>query len=262
MQSLADLQAAFAAALVDPALPAPDDLQREAALSRSRRFNVYRNNMTVSLTGALEAAFPAVQRLVGADFFKAAARAYIRRQPPTSPVLLLYGERLGDFLDRFAPAASVPYLGDVARLEWARLFACHAADAAPLEIGHLATVPESELETVRLRLHPSLQLLGSRFPVASLWAAASGADAAAEVDMKRAEQVAVLRPHLSVDVRVLPPGGYDFMTQLAEGKELGTAAEAVLRNFPEFDLSLHLRGLFQLGAVVAVEPPSSEPQQA
>ncbi len=262
MQGLSDLQAAFAAALVDPALPVPAAVRRQVRLPQSRRFDVYRNNMMVSLIEALEAAFPAVRCLVGADFFKAAAKAYIRQTPPASPVLLLYGESFGDFLDGFAPAASVPYLGDVARLEWARLFAHHAADAAPLEIGRLAAVPESDLETVRLRLHPSLRLLGSRFPVARLWAAASGADPSVEVDMKRAEQVAVLRPALSVDVRVLPSGGYDFMVHLAEGKPLGAAAEAALRNCPDFDLALHLRGLFQLGAVVAIEPPNSQAQQA
>ena len=68
MQKLADLQAAFAAALVDPGLPAPQGLRRQVRLPQSRRFDVYRNNMMVSLIKALESAFPAVRRLVGSDF--------------------------------------------------------------------------------------------------------------------------------------------------------------------------------------------------
>ena len=256
MQKLADLQADFAAALMDPALPAPAVVQRQVKLPQSRRFDVYRNNMMVSLIEAMEAAFPAVRRLVGSDFFKAAAKTYIRKEPPRTPVLLLYGESFGDFLDGFAPAGSVPYLGDVARLEWARLYAHNAADA-----DRLAEVPETDLESTYFVLHPSLRLLKSRFPVASLWAAASGSDPSAEVDMKRGEEAAVLRPALSVDVRLLPPGGYEFMAQLAAGRNLGEAACAVLRSTPEFDLARHLQGLFQLGAVVAIENPTRDRQQ-
>ena len=134
MPVLADLQAAFAGALLDPAKAAPTALSSSEGRRQSRRFDVYRNNVTVSLVEALESAFPAVCRLVGAEFFKAAARVYVRQQPPRSPVMLFYGETFPEFLETFEPAAGVPYLGDVARLEWARLKAYHAADAAALPI--------------------------------------------------------------------------------------------------------------------------------
>lgn len=262
MQRLADLQADFAAALSDPALPAPPGVRRQVRLPQSRRFDVYRNNMMVSLIEALEATFPVVQRLVGSDFFKAAAKVYIRQAPPRSPVLLLYGETFGDFLDGFEPAAGVPYLGDVARLEWARVNAYHAADAEPLTIGHLAAVPQAQLAQTRFMLHPSLRLISSRFPVASLWAATSGADPQAEVDMKRGEDAAVLRPMLAVDLRLLPPGGHAFMAALAGGRPLGEAADRAAQAVEDFDLACHLQGLFQLGAVAALQPPEPIQEQA
>lgn len=262
MPRLADLQADFAAALADPALPAPAGLRRESALAQSRRFDVYRNNRMVSLIEAMEAAFPVVHRLVGADFFKAAAKVYVRHFPPRSPVLLLYGESFGDFLDGFEPAAGVPYLGDVARLEWARLAAYHAADAEPLSIAHLAELPQQLLPELRFVIHPSLHLLNSRWPAASLWAATSGADPSRAVDMKAGEAVAVLRPMLSVEVRVLPPGGYAFLSALAAGSSLGAAAELALTAHDDFDLVRHLQGLFALGAVAAVHLPDTPSQQA
>ncbi len=258
MPRLADLQADFAAALTDPSRPAPAGLQRQVKLPQSRRFDVYRNNMMVSLIEALEASFPVVQRLVGTDFFKAAAKTYIRREPPRSPVLLLYGESFGAFLDGFPPAAGVPYLGDVARLEWARVNAYHAADAEPLGIDRLAAIPEDALAATRFTLHPSLRLLRSRYPVASLWAVTGGANPDAEVDMTRGEEVAVLRPMLAVDVRLLPAGGHDFMACLAAGRSLGDAAAQATVAHSDFDLAQHLQGLFQLGAVVALEPAHSE----
>ena len=258
MPRLAELQADFAAALSDPERPAPADVRGRAKLPQSRRFNVYRNNMMVSLIEALEATFPVVQRLVGADFFKAAAKTYIRQAPPRSPVLLLYGESFGAFLDGFPPAAGVPYLGDVARLEWARVNSYHAADAEPLTIERLAAIPGDALAATRFTLHPSLRLIRSRFPVASLWAATGGGDPEVEVDMKRGEDVAVLRPALTVDVRLLPAGGHAFMAQLAAGRSLGEAAEAAARTSGDFDLAQHLQGLFQLGAVTALEPAISD----
>lgn len=262
MQRLAELQAEFAAALSDPALPAPPGVRRQVKLPQSRRFDVYRNNMVVSLIEALEATFPVVQRLVGTDFFKAAAKTYIRQAPPRSPVLLLYGETFGDFLDGFEPAAGVPYLGDVARLEWARLNAYHAADAEPLTIERLAAVPQAQLAETRFTLHPSLRLISSRFPVASLWAATSGADPEAEIDMKRGEDAAVLRPMLAVDLRVLPPGGQAFMAALGDGCTLGEAADRAAQAVEAFDLACHLQGLFQLGAVAALHIPDPIQEQA
>jgi hypothetical protein len=258
MLSLAELQAGFAAALTDPALAVPAGLRQPA----QRRFDVHRNNRAAGLIDVLEAAFPVVRRLVGAEFFKAAARAYIDREPPRSPVLLLYGQAFGIFLDGFAPAAGVPYLGDVARLEWARIAAYHAADAEPLSVTRLASVPEASLPGLRFALHPSLQLLRSRFPVASLWAATSGTDAVAAVDMTRGEEIAVLRPMLSIEVRVLPPGGHAFIAALAAGMDLEAAAEAVLAAAPGSNLAAHLQGLFALGAVSALVLPTPQQDQA
>jgi len=241
--SLAELQADFAAALADPTLPAP--------AGSGRRFDVHRNNRAVSLIEALEANFPVVRRLVGNDFFHAAAKAYIRRHPPRSPVLLLYGETFGAFLEDFEPARDVSYLGDVARLEWARLNAFHAADAEPLSVARLAEVPRERLAELRFTLHPSLQLLASRWPIASLWA---GDDA----DMKKGQAVAVIRPALNVDLRILPPGGHGFVTALAAGATLDAAAEAAVAREPDFDLATHLQGLFALGAVVALMLPDPD----
>lgn len=122
MPSLAESQAAFAQALGEPALPAPADIQRpEPGAMQTRRFDVYRNNVAVALSDALRDIYPAVQALVGEEFFQACARVYVEHAQPASPLMHLYGAEFGAFLDDFPPAQSVPYLGDVARLEFARL---------------------------------------------------------------------------------------------------------------------------------------------
>lgn len=261
MQPLADLQRDFAAALRDAARPVPAAVTAMSAGPGARGFDVYRNNIAVSLIEALETAFPAVRKLVGDEFFKALAKAYSVEEPPRSPVLLLYGRGFGAFLDGFPPAREVPYLGDVARLECARLHAYHAVDADPLDIARLSAVPQAELGGLGFSLHPSLQLLRSRWPVVSLWAASSGADPAAEVNLKVAQQAAVIRPGLEVDLRLLPAAGYGFIGQLMEGATLAEAAERAARHDPAFDLAEHLQGLFQIGAVTALRYPDSDSQQ-
>ena len=50
---------AFAAALLDPARAAPAAVAGPKGKAARKRYDVYRNNVTVSLVNALAAAFPA-----------------------------------------------------------------------------------------------------------------------------------------------------------------------------------------------------------
>jgi hypothetical protein len=133
MPQLAERQRGFAAALMDPALPLPGGLVDPDGEPSVRRFAVYRNNVVVGLTETLKDAFPAVHRIVGADFFQAIARAYVVVEPPQSPILLDYGAGFPDFIRQFEPAAVLPYLADVARIERAWTEAYHAPEASPID---------------------------------------------------------------------------------------------------------------------------------
>lgn len=253
MSLLADVQHSFSRALVDPEKTAPAVLVADGG-GRPRGFDVYRNNRMSALVDALAATYPAVQRLVGDEFFCAAARAYVERDPPRSPILQRYGGRFGDFLDGFPPAGGIPYLGDVARLEWSCLRAYHAADAEPIAIQALTSVPAQATPMLKLELHPSLALHRFRWPVGSLWSALRGPGDGSEVDMTRAEDVLVVRPALEVEARILPDGAHAFVSALAEGAAIEQAARRGATDGNRFDLATELQGLFALGAVVAVRP--------
>lgn len=260
MPTLAELQSGFARALRDPAVPAPRELGAGAGCGSSRRFDVYRNNMVVSLVDTLRSTFPAVYRLVGEDYFTAVAREYIVQQPPDSPVLLYYGATFGDFLEAFPSAAGVPYLGDVARLEWARIRALHAADAEPASIDALADVDEAKLDSITFMLHPSLSVIRSRWPVVSLWTACLNPDHSDDVDMNALEDGVVIRPALKVGIYALPPGGAAFLTALQRGETLGAAARRAMEANEEFDLAAQLRFIFETGIVTAVNSPQEQDQ--
>jgi hypothetical protein len=257
VSALADIQAAFSSALCDPERPVPTAIARAGA-RHPGGFDVYRNNRTSALVDALAATYPLVHRLVGEAFFRTVARAFIEREPPRSPVLLRYGAGFGDFLDRFPPAGAVPYLGDVARLEWSRLRAYHAPDAEALAIEALASLPATATPRVRLNLHPSLALHRSRWPIGSLWSALRGPDDGPDVDMTRAEDVLVVRPALDVDVRIITNGAHAFVSALARGATIEQATHRGAATCKRFDLVEQLRGLFGLGAVVAMRAPEEE----
>lgn len=219
--------AAFAAALFDPTAPCPPGLVTWNGSDAAQRFGVYRNNVTVSLIEALADTFPVVQQLVGEAFFHAMAGEFVRRSPPVSPVLAWYGDTFADFVAAFPPAAGVPYLADVARLEYARVLTFHAADADPVPVAEIAgwlNDPEA-LPTLRLQLHPSLQVIDSTFAIVSLWGAHQGLGDLATVDPTQAECALVLRHGLSIEVMGIPAADGRFLAAMQAGAALGAAVQ-------------------------------------
>ena len=180
---LAERQRGFAAALLDPQLPTPAGLVGPDGEPSSRRFAVYRNNVVFGLIEALGAAFPAVHRIVGADFFLAMARAYVVREPPRSPIMLDYGAGFPDFIRLFEPAMALPYLADVARIERAWSEAYHASEASPINPSDFMTVTAGRLPAMRLMLHPSLRIVRSQFPALTIWQMNVASGVPAPVDL-------------------------------------------------------------------------------
>ncbi len=243
-------QGSFRAGLMDPGRPVPPGLVRPGGAGAGRRFDVYRNNVAVGLTEALETGFPAVRGLVGEEFFRAMAGVFLRTHPPETPVLMLWGARLPDFLAGFAPAQGLPYLPDVARLEVALRDSYHAADAAPADPARLADLTPDDLARTRFRLAPSVRLVRSRWPVLDLWRAGLGGTASAS---DAGQNVLVTRPAYDPAPESLAPGGGLFLAQLIAGATLGVAAEAAARAVPAFDPAPILSRLLSSGAIVDIE---------
>ena len=246
---LAERQAGFAAAVLDASAPIPEGLVGPDGIPSARRFAVYRNNVIVGLSESMKITFPAVCRIVGEEFFLAMARAYVVAEPPRSPMLLEYGGGFPDFIERFPPAATLPYLADVARIECAWKEAFHAPEAAPLPPAALAAVPQERLAELKLHLHPSLRIVSSRYPALTIWRMNVDGGVPAPVDLEAGgEDALIVRPAANVDVRFVPPGGAAFVRRLGEGAPLGEAANAGLAASEEFDLSASLAGLISAGA--------------
>lgn len=232
-------QTAFAQALLDPALDCPGGLTSWNGSDPRTRFAVYRNNVTVSLIDALADTFPVVRELVGEEFFRAMARVFVQAHPPRSRVMAYYGETFADFVASFAPAASVPYLADVARLEMARVRAYHAADVPPLDAEALrvALTDPRQLMFLRLALHPGVHVIASKFAVFSLWAAHQGALGISSVDPELAQMALVFRNALEVDTLELSAAAGMFISAVQRGESLMDAAAIASGAHQDFDLA-------------------------
>ena len=255
-------QRIFADALLAAGSICPPGLTAWNGSDPRRRFAIYRNNVIVSLIDALADTCPVTQQLVGEEFFRAMARLFVQDNPPRSRLLAFYGEGLADFIEAFAPAAAVPYLADVARLEMLRVSAYHAADAVPLAAEDIARLlaDVAALPAARIGLHPSLAVLRSGHAVVSLWAAhqaANVAGALAAVDPDVAEAALVLRAGLDVEISRIPEGTAVFIVHLRQGTAFGHAAERASEADPAFDLSATLGLLIRGGAITDMTIPRS-----
>jgi hypothetical protein len=248
----AHLQSAIAAALLAPDVPTPTGIIGEPAPAPQRRFAVYRNNVVHSLMGAIRTRFPVTERIVGEEFFAAMAHAYVSAHPPRSKLMMHYGDDFPDFIAAFAPAAVLTYLPDIARLEAARTRAYHAADAVSLPPQSLAGLPSEALPSLRLALHPSIHIVRSRHPIVTIWAMNVGERPLASIENAAAEDALVVRPSLTVDVRLLPAGGAAFIVALAGGATLRAAVDAAFEDNSEFDLPGNLAGLITSGALTGI----------
>ncbi len=237
-----------------PEAPVPCGIAGASAAQRIKRFNVYRNNVHASLSNALAARFPVVERLVGEDFFGAMARTYVAHRPPTSPVLAEYGAHFAEFLETFDPVADLPYLPDVARLEWARNTAYHAADSSAASLESLARIPPDALAQTRLSLHPATRWIASDYPIVSIWRTNTHDATVDRIGPEAGSEMAlVTRPGLDVQVCATPPAAAPFLRALSERRPLAAALQIATHEAP-FDLVSALAALFASGAVGRVEP--------
>lgn len=244
--------AVFTPPLLDPDRTTPGIVAGPNGKAATKRYNVYRNNVTMSLIDALAAVFPATMRITGEEFFRAMARSHARATPPTSPLLFEYGYDFPDFIERYEYAQALPWLADVARIERAWLDAYHAADAEPLPPQALASIPAERLADTVLAPHPATRIVRSRFPAVTIFAANKSGGPVRRIEAREPEDALVTRPALEVTVCRLPRGGAAFLASLIGGEPLGAAAGSALAEAPIFDLAGSIAGMIEVGALTAV----------
>ena len=244
--------AVFAQGLMDPAHATPVDVVGPCGKAAIKRYNVYRNNVTVSLINALAAAYPAVQRITGVAFFRAMARFHVRATPPTSPLLFEYGRDFPTFIEGYEHAQDMPWLADTARIERAWLDAYHAADAPPLSPDVLAAVPPDRLGDLVFTAHPAACIVRSVYPAVAIFAMNRVEGPITPLQSNAAEDALIARPDMEVAVRLLPPGGAAFLKTLIDGGTLAAAAATAFAETASFDVAANIAGMIEAGVFTTI----------
>lgn len=240
MNELATFQTSFLAALHD------DD--SAFAPAKQAAFAVYRNTVMRACLDALEANFPSLVCLVGREWFRAAGAIHVPLSPPRDVRLGNYGEAFADFLAAFEPAADLPYLADVARLDRLWTESLHAADVPILSVDALAALSPHDLAAVRPRIHPATRWLASSMPARSIWEASRAGVPVEESLAWLPEGALIVRAEHHVRVLPIVPGDIAMLEAIAGGASLAEAAETCALAHPGAPIDLIVSGLLRSGA--------------
>lgn len=253
MLALAELQSRIRDTVLGASAERLRGVVADDCLGYARRLNVYRNNTTLLLREALAANFPITAQLVGEDFFANLARAFVRTHPPQSPCLFEYGDAFAAFIEAFPGAQGLPYLADVARLEWMRNESLHAAEAPVLDATALSTIGPDDYGRLIFTLHPATRALNSPYPIHSIWALHQpAADPQATVDLEAGgESVLITRPGAEPHLTALHPGEDVFIEALGADAPMETAFAAAQAHTAGFDATHALTTLLLTGALSA-----------
>ncbi len=243
----------FSAGLLSPETSIPSSIIGWDTGKATKRFAVYRNNVTLSLISALEKNFPAIRRLVGEEFFAAMARIFVTNHPPHSRLLAEYGGGFPAFLESFEPLAAYRYMSDVARLERAWLDVYHEEDAPALDGAVLGAMAPDRLFETRFIAHPAARLMTFNFAAVSIMSANRAAGDVPAINPNQSEYGLLTRPQLSVVLRHVTPSTYMFLSVLLGGHSLGEAARQAQDAHQDFDLATNIQGVLEAGVFTAIQ---------
>lgn len=242
----------FRIAIFDPSLPHPEGLESQHQAPAGKRFDVYRNNVIVSLTEALQDSFPVIAKLLGPENFTGLAGQFVRSQPPTDPRMMHFGAAFPDYLENLPALHHLPYLADVARLEIAMRQSYHAADSTPIDPTQIADLSPDDLAETQLIFAPSTRLVRSDWPIYAIWHMNNGGPQ--DSPEMRGEDVLISRPDFDPIPAHVPRSAAMLFALLEAKMPLGDALERTTALHSAHDFSAFLTLLISTGTIIGLTP--------
>ena len=235
-------------------------LVKGGKLSPEKRIEIYRRNVFSTLTGALSDLYPVTEKIVSAPFFGRLAEQFVRDTPSASGDLNRFGSEWPEFLRIHTEAINLPYLEDVAKLEWAWHQAFHARDCVAFAMAKLADVPPKQHAALRFVLHPSVMFIESAHPIVRIWEVNQNEYAGdMQLDWTLPGDLALVsRDDLEVTIQSLPRASFYFLRALNDGETLAIAADIAFAADAEFNLQHALLSAIQSNLIVDLKPNASK----
>jgi len=255
VHSLRETQRAFCDAVLSGQAGGMAELLRNKGIPAGQRMQIYRNNNRIGFHATLQATYPVIERLGGADWFQQNAQEYQLRFPSRCGDLQYLGQHYPGFLKKELAGTDYEYFADVAALEWAYQEVLTSADSKPLDPARLGNVAPDDHGRLVFALRPELRLIASPYPLLAIWKAnQAGAKTAstdeAEIRLDAGDsRILLIRRHDHIELRELPPASFALLQQFVRKVALGTATDAVAANYADFDLGSTLQQLLSLGTI-------------
>ena len=239
MPCLHELQSGFADALAGRGDGAAAWIE-DRGLEGAARLAIYRHAVQATRARTLIEGYPTVHALVGTEYFEYLAQHYGERFPSRSGNLQGYGAHFPVFLDAFAGAPQLGYLADCARLDGVRVAAALAADAQPVDAEACAAAAAVEPARLLVRMHPSVHICRSEYPVLTIQRWCESPDQDAPCADPRRTQVLVWRDGGEVATAEIEAAPAVFIESLCEGADVASAAAAGDALDPGFNFAITL----------------------
>lgn len=219
------------------------------------RLAIYRNHFLESLIQTLAAAYPVTRALVGERYFGVLARRYILAEPPNDPRLHLYGGGLANATAESPECAALPYLPDVARLEWALREAAEARDEPALGVPEVCRALAALGPHATLTFSACLRLVQCAWPADLIWRAHENGELVGPREIEQESRwLEVSRDSEGPYFIARERSEFVLRARLLSGDSIATACEAALADSPTFEVSRALTDLVELCLIVGVEP--------
>ena len=256
MLSLREMQIALCAAIRSGDAGRMAGFVVDDGIPPERRIQIYRNNHRCGALAAMQASYPVVERLGGAEWFEQSAARFQNSHPSTSGDLQNLGLGYPEYLRGELENTEYRYFADVAALEWAYQLVLTAAERDPVDIRVLQRYAPHDYEGLSFVPRPALRLVESAFPIYAIWHANqpdTPSEAAIRLDAG-ASRVLVIRRRDHVELRELADGSFELLREFQRGTPLGEAAAAAesAAGAAPFDLTRSLRELLGLETIADI----------
>jgi hypothetical protein len=206
------VQQAFLRSVLAGQEDAPEELGRllrtPPAGSIHARWHVYARGFLARLVEAIENDYPALSKVLGEGPLRSLTARYVSRFPPRSHDLGRFGDRLAALLEADALTGDLPFLPDLARLEWAVAEAFVAPDVPELRWADLALLGPEAASEAPLALRPGAALVSSTWPIFEIWSCRDQPTEAIDVPLSRAART-VLVSRRGVEIVCRPAAGME-----------------------------------------------------
>lgn len=218
--------------------PAASHVIGDKKLTAKERFGIYRGSVHGILSQTLELTYPVCKSLVGDKFFDNMISIFIDKHPPNTSFFAEYGNKFPEFLSTFEHVKDIPYIVDVANLEWARHKIWHKKDKQATDFSKLSEITEEQ--QVTFTLSETVHLLQSKYRIDDIWFAHQDDSELKfdEINLNEAVKLIIWKEEGIIKISLMNQSADDsmfwgFLDSISKGSTLEELAEQFGGNLPQ-----------------------------